>query len=549
MTPAVDQVEDAPSPRRLPAVDLITPLHHRPLAVFSVALASGIALASMTDTLALWVSVPALIVATAVFLVKGNHKTAAVSAMIVMALACGAIRYESSRTVSVDDISRFAAPSGEPARAVTVEGVVDSDPEPLPGRLQLLLKVRSVEALTDSFQPATGEVYVTIRSTALQGDIDYGDVVSLHGLMEQPKAHTNPGAFSFRDYLARRGVYCLLTVKRRTIRIIGHGSGNPILAAAWRVRRSIVGIIAASLPPTEAAILEGILIGRRAQIPADLSDDFVRTGTVHILASAGLHVGILIGCLWLFFNRLTIHRKAAALSMIAILIFYAVICGGRPSVTRAVIMAVVYLLASLFEREPDVPTTIGAAALIILVDTPYALLEPGFQLSFATVITLAAAMPVWDALFRQRIDALKIPPLARKVLRIAVDLAGMSIFAQLGSAPIVAEAYNEVSLAGALANLLVVPTLFLVIPIGIAAVIFGRVPFFGPALFKVELPLVLLIEGVVRRFGEWSAGYASMETPPAFAIAVYYLVLLVGLSMVSKRVASRRRSNLPLPPP
>ena len=65
---------------------------------------------------------------------------------------------------------------------------------------------------------------------------------------------------------------------------------------------------------------------------------------------------------------------------------------------RAVLMAALYFGAVLFEREPDGPTAVGAAALIILAGQPTALLEPGFQLSFLTIATLAVTMPVWNEL-------------------------------------------------------------------------------------------------------------------------------------------------------
>ena len=175
--------------------------------------------------------------------------------------------------------------------------------------------------------------------------------------------------------------------------------------------------------------------------------------------------------------KVTVPRKWGAVFTIAALWLYALMAGGRPSVTRAVLMASLYFGALLFEREPDLPTSFGAAALVILFLQPTALLEPGFQMSFLTILTLALAMPVWDSFWRPRLTAHLKRPLVRKAALRAVELAGLSLFAQLGSLPIVASDYNEFPLTGWLANLLVVPTLFLLIPLGfIGALVWGAIP-------------------------------------------------------------------------
>ena len=190
-------------------------------------------------------------------------------------------------------------------------------------------------------------------------------------------------------------------------------------------------------------------------------------------------------------------------------------------------MATLYFGALLFEREPDAPTTVGAAALLILLLQPTALLEPGFQLSFLTVLTLAVTMPVWDGFWRPRLDGKVLAkPLPRKAALWVADMIGLSLLAQLGALPVVAASYNEVSLTGWLANLLVVPALFIVIPLG----------FLGAALWGLwhGLGAILLLTatgwGIGRIMspscvclGETSWAYRALPTPPAPLLACFYL--------------------------
>ena len=283
-------------------------------------------------------------------------------------------------------------------------------------------------------------------------------------------------------------------------------------------------------------MLSGILIGHRTDLPPDLMSDFVHTGTVHILASAGLHVGIAAFWLQALCRRLTLPRKWGAILTIACLWLYALMCGGRPSVTRAVAMATLYFGALLFEREPDAPTTVGAAALLILLLQPTALLEPGFQMSFLTVLTLAVTMPIWDNFWRPRIQSRFSQPLGRKAALWAVDMAGLSLLAQLGALPVVAASYNEVSLTGWLANLLVVPALFVVIPLGfLGAALWGLWHGLGAILLTATGWGIERIVSVVRLLGETSWAYRALPTPPAPLLACFYALIYGGTQVIGRR--------------
>ena len=261
-------------------------------------------------------------------------------------------------------------------------------------------------------------------------------------------------------------------------------------------------------------------------LPPDLMADFIHTGTVHILASAGLHVGILAFWLERLLQKLTLPRKWQAALLIFCLAIYALVCGGRPSVTRAALMAALYFGAILFEREPDLPTAVGAASLLILLLQPTALLEPGFQLSFLTILTLAFTMPLWAEFWRGRIELRIRPPLARKAVLWAVEGIGLSGLAQLGALPIVAAAYSEVSLDGWLANMLVVPALFGLIPLGFAGILVMRLWHAGGLwLLSGAGWGIVRVLAVVHGFGDSEWAYRAVSPPSLIWILGYYGVI------------------------
>lgn len=517
-------------------------MKHRPLLIWTLAFAAGVALwAAGWHSLA---SAGFLVALGVVLLAGGGRRWAFMLAGLALTgLACGGLRLAAFQTVPATDVSRWAGG----VAPVIVTGTVVSDPEERHGRTTLRLRAERVQTARQSV-PVTGETYVALTPDALAGStLDYGDRVALDGRLEAPPDATNPGAFSWRDYLARRNVYCQLRVKRvHAVQRLGAATLNPYVRLAWSVRRRVLDAVNGSLPPIQAAVLSGILLGKRTDLPSDLAADFVHTGTVHILASAGLHVGILAFWLFRLFERLTLPRKWSAALLILLLWLYALACGGRPSVTRAVLMATVYFFALLVEREPDLPTSLGVAVLLILLGQPTALLEAGFQLSFLTVLTIIVAMPVWEQFWRPRVDRWFTRLPLRKAAWWTLEMVGLSLLAQIGSAPIVATDYNEVSLTGVLANALVVPALFLVIPLGFTGALLWNVwHMAGMGLLVLTGSLLQhWVVAVVRGLGESTWAYRALPTPSPLAVLSYYVAVMGGAWLLSR---SRGREGV-LPP-
>ncbi len=511
-------------------------IRHRPLLCGVVGFALGIGLWA-AGAHSLFFAFACALMGLGLLLV--NRPILGLVGLVLACMALGALRLALFQTRTPTDVSHWA---DRPA-SVLVTGRVDSDPELHLGHTSFTLRAERIETRGQT-QPATGQCIVTLPG-ALQS-LDYGEQVTADGLLETPPRATNPGAFSWRDALARRGIYAVLHLRRTgAVQMLGPAPSNPLLALAWHVRRRVMLGIGRSLPATQAAVLGGILIGQKADLPPELLDSFVRTGTVHILASAGLHVGIIALCLLGLFRWATVPHKLSALLLVFTLALYALVCGGRPSVTRAVVVAIVYLGGQLCGRAPDGPTTLGAAAGLILFLQPTALWESGFQLSFLTVLTLAVGMPLWIAFWHPKIERRVARGLSRKAVIGAIDLCGLSMLAQMGALPIVARDYNQVSLLGVPTNLLVVPLLFLVIPLGFAGALLWPVWNSAGALLLWLCHFGLLwIVFVVRLCAAPAWASLAVASPSPGLIVAYYLLLAVC-------ALTLRRAALPqsLPPP
>ena len=199
-----------------------------------------------------------------------------------------------------------------------------------------------------------------------------------------------------RSYLARQDVRRELIVRyAENGTVLSHNGGNKFLRAAQKSRAWMHATLCRDLEdsPDVTGLLSGMVLGLRHQTPEDIEEPFQQTGTLHLFAVAGLHVGIVARLLWILATVARIPRKWATALIIPALFFYAAITGLHTSSIRAAVMSAVLLGGFLVERKAFPINSLAAAAMLLLCWDTNELFSTGFQLSFCVVgaIVLFAA--------------------------------------------------------------------------------------------------------------------------------------------------------------
>ena len=190
--------------------------------------------------------------------------------------------------------------------------------------------------------------------------------------------------FDYREYLARQGITALM--RRPEATLLDEGLGNPFLSAVYRLRSSLSRSLNRTLAEPQASLAQALLLGKRGDIPQDVTQDFRDTGTSHLLAISSLHVGVVLALILpLSAALLGRRRNLYLLTPLGILWLYALLSGLSASVERAVIMASVYLLALALGRQRNALPPLALAAALMVAMEPNALYDISFQLSFAAV--------------------------------------------------------------------------------------------------------------------------------------------------------------------
>lgn len=350
--------------------------------------------------------------------------------------------------------------------------------------------------------------------------------------LRPPRGYLNPAGFDFEAWLFRNRIgasgYVITDMPGYKI----HGA--PI-ALVDRIRSRFVARVEHALPRDDAAaVLMAIGVGARQHITRDQWDLFAHTGTSHLMAISGLHIGLAAGCAYCLCRILLVplcrSRNMKDLAVIGALVtaaVYAAASGFGVPAMRACLMAVVVAFFVLARRRIRAATVLALSCLLIFLADPLSILSPGFKLSFAAVaiLFLVAGQHVRTV----RPGRLPIAgPWASGFER----LVRLQVALLVGLLPLTVVLFDRVSIAAPAVNLLVLPIFnFVTVPLTLAgALLDGPLADAGSALLGWAHRSVQVILWLVGCVGEWrSAGLRTRElglllTAVAAVTAIFVLL-------------------------
>src|SRR5437763_3898393 len=372
----------------------------------------------------------------------------------------------------------LAETAGGPARPASVTGIVTTEPKvEATGNASFLMRMHRSKIAGQNFE-TNATVFVRWR-----GRPNVGDELALFGTFQPIEPPRNPGEFDMRAYLARRDVKNLFIVRYpENGRILAPGSGFSILRAAARSREWMQRMLSRDLEdsPDVVSLICGTSLGLLHQTHDDIEEPFQQTGTLHLFAVAGLHVGIVARLLWTFAMVLRLPRKVATALIIPLLFFYAAITGLHTAGVRAAVMSALLLGGIFFDRKVLALNSLAAAAFLILLFDSNQLFTSGFQLSFAVVGTIvlladpmfvrfgrvAAPDPFLPRVLLSRAQRFRIKA-GRKLTR----GASVSLATWIGSLPLIYWYFYLITPVSLVANLVVVPIAYFVLALAMLSLI------------------------------------------------------------------------------
>lgn len=495
-----------------------------PLLWLSLAFLAGLLLASLLPApWWLWF----LLAASLAFSIAVFRKRLGWLPQFALAAACllllGATRYAGAQPIfAPTDLAYY----NDSAGFVELRGLVAKPPVNQDSYVELRVEAEQLTFANGETRNVRGLVLAQVN---FGEEWHYGDRILLRGELQTP---TENADFSYRDYLARQGIYSQMPFA--AAERLASGQGSPFWAAIYGLRQFGIQTLTKIYPAREAALLAGILLGDESGLSDSLKTAFNDTGTRHVIAISGFNISIIAGVFLTLFSRWLGVRKGAWLAAAAIG-FYTLLVGADASVVRAAIMGIVALIALQLGRQAFALNTLAFSAALMALLNPLLIWDVGFQLSFAATLGILLYAEPMRLRAYQWIDTRFSKEWARRLSGSLNAYAFMTIAAQITTLPILLFYFQRLSLLSLPANLLILPAQPALMILGGASVLVGMIAaplgqilaFFGWALAAYTIRLVEFFAAL-----PWASQSFSTFTP---ILVFLYFAFLATLTFKSLR--------------
>lgn len=514
-----------------------------------------------------------------------NLPDLAVPALLCTLILVLAFRFQSARRLRLPVICTVLALAGvatqivhrqghsprltaEDTETVLLSGCVVNPPVFSPDRGQFTLLLSPQAAARISVVLKNGQKLA----------LSYGQQIEAAVKVRFPRNFGNPDSFDYMGYLAAQHIYWTGSVSSPSdIRVMGGSCGARPLAWLFAVRTWTLERLDQLYPQDNqtAALLKATLIGETSGVERRWTDAFRATGTYHALVISGLHISVLALTIVLVLRICRIRRiRALAIATVASWL-YAFLSGLHAPVMRAAGGFTLYFAASYFFRKTRVLNVLAAIGLAYLAFDPDELFDPSFQLSFLSVGAIGAfAIPLMERFTEplrasvRRFDQLGYDPqvtwkaaqwrvelrllsrslhlwtrlsetharwLVSKFARLAALIADTIIISaciQFALGLPMVSYFHRLSLTGLSANVVVIPLLSLVVPVGFAAIFTGW-------------HVLALLAKYLLLWAEWMAQW-HVRFEPAWRMAALplWIAILFSVSLILLALAVRHNKRM-----
>ncbi len=388
---------------------------------------------------------------------------------------------------------------------------------------EILGEVESVKDENGRWIPTHGKAFIRFKDTTLL--VHRNSKMVLFAKVLIVDGRNAPGIFDFQKHMAEKHIWHQLHVNAGNFKIVDSVGADFIV----RIRDFCMQVIEQQYLNEQArSILTALLLGQKRNLDKEVQQAFANTGTIHVLAVSGLHVGMVYLLLSFLLRGFSNSIKARIIRFfieISAIWMFAALSGMSPSVNRACLMFSILGVGKILNRPVHLYNTLATSAIILCTIDPYTLFNLGFQLSYLAVFGIAFWQSNLVGLIKFRF----------KSVNYLWQMATVSTSAQLGTLPIGLLIFQRFPIWFLPANLIILPFIPFIMGIGTLSLILSFLPYMGNLVAKFnELCILGLIQvvGFFDKLPGSSLGEFSINNVQCFSL--YLLLVCIGLGYFDK---------------
>lgn len=431
----------------------------------------------------------------------------------------------------------------------TYDGYLLESPKVKEGKIKY--KIALSKVLNPLPQTMKGKVLLTALGEG--SNFHRGDLVRFSTQLKVPRSYQNPGGFDYARFLKRQGISATGFVKsQKQITLVKQKSQSRWQHAVGGIKQKIKGDV---LTKDEGGILVALLWGDKSHLTKQTNDLFRTQGINHLLVISGLHFAIFSFLVFQFFIFIARRfpkamlylnvRKLAALGTLGILTLYFFFCEVTPSITRAYIVIVCFLIALLLNRSRDWLNILFLAALIILLTKPSSLFSLSFQFSFVAVLSILLLFPLLRDKLNKNSRFAVSPPKSSFLNRVAIgfrnrflDLLILNFSILIGLTPLLIFHFHRLQTTSFLMNLWAVPYFELfIVPLAVTGLFFQLIyPPIALFIFSIDLKLISGAVWILEKAHSFFPQNIFVFPPRVWELLAYYLFVLVLILKIQPKL-------------
>lgn len=379
-----------------------------------------------------------------------------------------------------------------------------------------------------------------ILSCPLYIDADIGDIIST----DMTLLNTD------NSYYISNGINFTVKAETNFGIEVEKFTGFSLYKLSSQIRESISEIFDRGMTEENASFFKALVLGDKSQMSEYTIESFRKSGVSHFIVVSGLHMSVVGMCFLFILRKLLKNKFLYVFGSCAVIVLYMGITGFSPSVVRAGVMFIVYVIGMLFNRKPDSFSSLGLAVLILTAANPYA----GGNIGLLLSVTATLGILLWNGRINAFLkgdwfEVIKEKKFIGSFTDIVLSCVSVSLSATIGVLPLQVWFFQEISLVGIVTNLLIVP---LSSPLIICALLFvlfavlsgfaGFFVYISAAFGFISQILSGYVLNTVKFLGELP--FSKIDVKDNFYI--FWIIITVAMFAVGGRFKKKFGSVLPL---